>query len=99
VHADGTGHGLVGLDDNGLAQDFMNWSGLTVARGANADIIPVEAQLEFTAYQIRKYMDYYTADDDWVGVRAWHAGGKGRNTTNGTSYEQIVKGRIAELGL
>lgn len=97
VHDDGTGHGLLGLDDNGLAQDFETWSGLSLGRGANANIVPVRPQIEFCAMQIRKFLDKYTDDDSWVGVRAWHAGGTGRNTTRGTSYEQLVRAKFIDF--
>jgi len=40
VHRDGTGHGLIGLDDNGLLPDFEKFAGMSVGRGANAAIRP-----------------------------------------------------------
>lgn len=82
VHMDGHGHGLVGLDDGGLLGDFEAWAKLSVGRGATAAIIPIEAQLEFTAYMLRRFQDYYADDPElegrskaYVGARAWHAGG------------------------
>lgn len=98
VHRDGTGHGLLGYDDGGLLPDFEQWSGLSVGRGPTAAIIPVEPQLEFAARQLRKFQDYY-GEDEYVGARAWHAGGSGRNSDRGKSYETLIRQRIQELGL
>jgi hypothetical protein len=82
VHRDGTGHFLLGYDDGGLLPDFEAWSGLTIGRGANAVMAPVEPQLEFAAMKLRAYQDYYADDPElpgaskaFVGPRAWHAGG------------------------
>ena len=36
VHRDGTGHGLIGLDDNGMLPAFEKWSNFKVGRGRNA---------------------------------------------------------------
>lgn len=99
VHRDGTGHGLLGLDDNGLLADFEAWSGLSVGRGPSASIIPVEPQLEFAARQLRRYQDAYPGEGEYVGARAWHAGGGGRNSNRGQDYERLIRARIAELGL
>lgn len=118
VHRDGTGHGLLGYDDNGLLGDFEEWSGLSIGRGASAEIIPVELQLEFAAKQLRSFQDTYADDPElpgaskeFVGPRAWHAGGGykytddryrddvSRNGPRGREYEQIIRNRISELGL
>src|SRR5262249_49782932 len=55
VHDDGTGHGLVGIDDNGLMSDFEGWSGLSCGRGAAAIAIPPAVQLEYCARTIADY--------------------------------------------
>src|SRR5262249_10853500 len=55
VHLDQTGHGLLGIDDNGLMTDFESWvrqtkpgqEGYSVGRGANAASIPPEWQIEY----------------------------------------------------
>lgn len=98
-HLDQTGHGLLGLDDNGLRKDFEAWSGLYIGPGTTANIVPVEPQLEFAARQLRRYQDAYRGEGEYVGARAWHAGGAGRNNANGQNYERLIKQRIAELGL
>lgn len=98
VHRDGTGHGLLGLDDGGLRKDFEAWSGLYIGPGPTANIVPVEPQLEFAARQLRRFQDYY-GEDEFVGARAWHAGGSGRNSERGKNYERLIRARIVELGL
>lgn len=47
VHRDGTGHGLLGLDDNGLLPDFEKFSALSCGRGQNAISIPPKLQIEY----------------------------------------------------
>ncbi len=55
VHRDGTGHGLIGLDDNGLLPSFERWSGQHFGRGASARTIPPELQVEFLAKTMAEY--------------------------------------------
>lgn len=55
VHLDGTGHGLIGLDDNGMLPDFESWSGLSIGRGPEAEMIPVGQQLNYLGFAIARY--------------------------------------------
>lgn len=96
VHRDGTGHGLIGLDDNGLLPDFERWSGLRVGRGSRANTIAPEKQIEFLAKTLSDFTER-TGGDQWEAVRAWHAGFGGRNSRNGTEYESLVRGRFPEI--
>lgn len=96
VHRDGTGHGLVGLDDNGLLRDFEQWSGTTVGRGRGANTIAPEKQIEFLAKTLADYTDRL-GGDEWAAVRAWHAGVGGRNRTNGVQYERLIRDRVLEI--
>ncbi|MFT3709253.1 MAG: transglycosylase SLT domain-containing protein [Archangium sp.] len=96
VHRDGTGHGLVGLDDNGLLRDFERWSGTHVGRGRRANTIAPEKQIEFLAKTLSAYTEKL-GGDEWAAVRAWHAGVKGRNRNNGIEYERLIRDRIPEI--
>lgn len=95
VHRDGTGHGLVGLDDNGLLPDYEKWSGTQVGRGRRANTIPPEKQVEFLAMKLAQFTEKY--GDQWEAVRAWHAGGGGRNRPHAREYQALIKGRFAEI--
>ncbi|MFO0597430.1 MAG: transglycosylase SLT domain-containing protein [Myxococcaceae bacterium] len=96
VHRDGHGHGLVGLDDNGLLPDFERWSGTRVGRGRHANTIAPEKQIEFLAKTLGDYTEK-CGGDQWEAVRAWHAGFGGRNNNNGKEYERLVRGRFPEI--
>jgi len=96
VHRDGTGHGLIGLDDNGLLPDFERWSGTRVGRGRHAATIPPQKQIEFLAMKLAQLTEKF-GGDEWEAVRAWHAGTGGRNRPNGVEYETIIRGRIPEI--
>jgi soluble lytic murein transglycosylase-like protein len=96
VHRDGTGHGLVGLDDNGLLRDFEKWSGTRVGRGQRANTIAPEKQIEFLAKTLARFTQKL-GGDEWAAVRAWHAGMRGRNRSNGVAYEQLIRARIPQI--
>lgn len=93
VHRDGTGHGLVGLDDNGLLPDFERWAGVRVGRGRAAATIAPEKQIEFLAKTLADYTDR-CGGDEWAAVRAWHAGMGGRDRANGQDYEELIRGHV-----
>ena len=95
VHYDGTGHGLIGLDDNGLLPAFEKWSGLKIGRGANAKTIPPELQLEFLAKTIGEMSRQY--GDGFDAARAWHRGPGGMNDSRGQHYEVLIRGHIGRL--
>ncbi len=96
VHRDGTGHGLIGLDDNGLLPDFEQWSGTSVGRGRRAHTIAPEKQIEFLSMKLAQLTEKF-GGDEWEAVRAWHAGVGGRDRANGKDYETIIRGRIPEI--
>lgn len=95
VHRDGTGHGLIGLDDNGLLPDFEKWSGLSVGRGANARTIAPEKQIEYLAKTIGEMSQRY--GDSFAAARAWHRGPGAMNDSRGQNYEQLIRGHINRL--
>lgn len=95
VHFDGIGHGLIGLDDNGLLPDFERWSGLDVGRGANARTIPPEKQIEYLAKTIGATTQQY--GDSFAAARAWHRGAGAMNDARGQQYEALIRGHITRL--
>jgi soluble lytic murein transglycosylase-like protein len=96
VHRDGSGHGLIGLDDKGLLPDFEKWSGTRVGRGRAAATIAPERQIEFLAMKLAKLTEKFHGRE-WEAVRAWHAGNGGRNRPHAYQYERLVRGRIPEI--
>ena len=96
VHRDGTGHGLVGLDDNGLLPDFEKWSGVRVGRGRQAKTIAPEKQIEFLARRLSELTRKFHGRE-WDAVRAWHGGVKGRDRAHAREYEQLIRGRIPQI--
>lgn|GEM_PF-4424926 len=96
VHRDGTGHGLIGLDDNGLLPDFEDWANVNVGRGRRANTIAPEKQIEFLAMKLAELTEKF-GGDEWEAVRAWHAGVRGRDRSNGREYESIIRDRIPEI--
>ncbi len=96
VHRDGTGHGLIGLDDNGLLPDFERWSGTRVGRGRRANTIPPEKQIEFLAMKLGQ-LTAKRGGDQWEAVREWHGGAGGRNRPHAHAYERLIRGRIPEI--
>ncbi|MDP2272048.1 MAG: transglycosylase SLT domain-containing protein [Archangium sp.] len=96
VHDDGTGHGLIGLDDNGLLPEFEKWSGTRVGRGHRANTIAPEKQIEFLAMKLDKLTEKF-GGREWEAVRAWHGGNGGRNRPHAKHYEQLIRGRIPQI--
>ena len=96
VHRDGSGHGLIGLDDRGLLPDYEKWSGTRVGRGRHANTIPPERQIEFLAMKLGQLTEKF-GGDEWEAVRAWHAGVGGRARRNGREYEALIRGRIPQI--
>jgi hypothetical protein len=95
VHRDGTGHGLIGLDDNGLLPDFERWSGLSCGRGDNAISIPPGPQLNYCAKIVadltRQYGSAYKA------ARVWHRGAGLWDDHLGALYESLIRGHVGRL--
>jgi hypothetical protein len=95
VHADGTGHGLIGLDDNGLLPSFEKWSGQSFGRGSSARTIPPELQVEFLAKTIGELTQHH--GDSFAAAREWHRGRGGMNDSRGYHYQDLIKGHIGRL--
>lgn len=102
VHADGTGHGLLGLDDGGLLADFEAWvkrtkglSSYSAGRGYLAVSIPPEWQLEYAALKLADYSR--RLGGPWQAARAWHRGEGNRKDAKGDSYEAAIRTRVAKL--
>jgi hypothetical protein len=94
VHRDGTGHGLFGLDDNGLLPDYESWSGQSIGRGPSANIIPVESQIEYAA----KVLAVYAAELGMHGAAAaWHRGEGDWNSPRGRAYAQLIDTHMRTL--
>ncbi|MGI5861683.1 MAG: LysM peptidoglycan-binding domain-containing protein [Myxococcales bacterium] len=96
VHHDGTGHGLIGLDDNGELPRFEKWSGLRVGRGRNAKSIPPEKQIEYLAKTIGELTAKHGSG--WAAARAWHRGDYwAMNDAKGYRYESFIRQHVAAL--
>jgi soluble lytic murein transglycosylase-like protein len=103
VHRDGTGHGLLGYDDNGLLPDFEAWVRRTqpgqenfrAGRGANAVSIQPEWQLEYAAMKLAQFSRTYGGD--YAAARAWHRGPGGMNDSLGRHYENLIRGHVDRL--
>ncbi|MBZ4415674.1 C39 family peptidase [Myxococcus sp. RHSTA-1-4] len=95
VHRDGTGHGLIGLDDNGLLPSFEKWSGMQVGRGANAKTIPPEKQMEFLAKTIGDLTKKHGSS--LAAAREWHRGAGAMNDARGYDYQSKIQNHINTL--
>lgn len=95
VHRDGTGHGLIGLDDNGRLPEFERWSGLRVGRGRSAVVIPPDRQLEFLARTIADSTQRY--GDSLAAAREWHRGHGSMNDRRGQAYQDLIEGHLQDL--
>ncbi len=95
VHRDGTGHGLFGLDDNGLLPDFERWTGVQVGRGYRADIIAPELQIEYACYQMARYTAKF--GDPYTAARAWHRGERLMWDQLGANYEALIRAHVRAL--
>lgn len=95
VHDDGTGHGLIGLDDRGRLPEFERWSGLRVGRGRAAVSIPPEKQLEFLAKTLAASTREY--GDPLAAAREWHRGPGGMDDRLGRHYQRLIEGHVRDL--
>ena len=95
VHGDGTGHGLIGLDDHGLLPAFEAWSGMAVGRGAAAVSIPPGLQMRFLARTIAELTARH--GNAFAAAREWHAGRGGMNGPAGLHYEELIRAHIVKL--
>ncbi|NTX35642.1 C39 family peptidase [Myxococcus sp. CA033] len=95
VHQDGTGHGLIGLDDNGLLPSFEKWSGMQVGRGANAQTIPPEKQMEFLAKTIGDLTKKHGSS--LAAAREWHRGAGAMNDARGYDYQNKIQNHMNSL--
>lgn len=95
VHADGTGYGLFGLDDNGMLPAFEQWSGLSVGRGGGHAPTTPNQQIEFTAMQLRKYQDQL--GNAILAAQAWHRGLGAYQDELGVNYGQLIRTHMATL--
>jgi hypothetical protein len=95
VHMDHTGHGLFGLDDNGLLPDFEQWSGQSYGRGDNARSIPPKPQIEYCCKIIAAYSAQFGSA--FNAARVWHRGPGLWQDDRGTNYEALIRQHIQSL--
>ncbi len=101
VHADGTGHGLFGLDDSGGWQQLQSWLGVergSFGWGASAIVLPPGIQIEFTADLIARMTASY--GDAYTATRVWHRGptyGTDPDDWRAANYEALIRGHVAKL--
>lgn len=102
VHRDGTGHGLIGLDDNGLLPSFEASMHFRVGRGRNAKIIPPELQMQFLAQSLaqmaarnrRRHPENQGLD---AAARQWHRGPGAMNGSLGYRYQSLIRTHVRAL--
>lgn len=95
VHDDGTGHGLAGLDDNGLRKDFERWSGLYIGPGRTANVVSAEKQVEYVARRLGESKRRYGSEG--AAVREWHRGAGNMNDARGQAYERLLRAHGMEI--
>lgn len=95
VHRDGTGHGLFGLDDNGMLPGYEEWSGTSIGRGPGADLIPIAPQILYTASVLKDYHDRLGSWDS--AVAAWHRGEGQYQDSRGQNYAALIRAHEASL--
>lgn len=103
VHRDGTGHGLLGLDDNGLLGDFEQWvrqtkpgqESYSVGRGSAAQSIDPEWQIEYAAKKLSELSRAYGGD--LAATRVWHRGPTYYNDAQGWNYQNLITGHMSRL--
>jgi murein DD-endopeptidase MepM/ murein hydrolase activator NlpD len=103
VHLDGTGHGLLGYDDNGLLGDFERWVRATkpgqqnysAGRGHNAASIPPDWQIEYAAKKLSEFSRAYGGPH--AAARAWHRGPGLMDDSLGQRYEQLIRNHVNTL--
>lgn len=95
VHRDGTGHGLFGLDDNGMLPGFESWSGLNIGRGPFAAIIPEELQIRYAAMILAQYANRLGSWDN--AAAAWHRGEGQYQDARGRAYAALINTHMRTL--
>ena len=94
VHRDGTGHGLFGLDDNGLLPEAESWAGGNWGRGAGAKIIPISTQIEFACRWFASAVQRYGNEGNAAAV--WHRGGLYADEL-GQRYTALIAAHVRTL--
>lgn len=97
VHRDGTGAGLLGLDDGGQLPGFEQWSGLSIGRGQDHAMIPVELQLEYAAKVLGRLTAEKYGGDPLTAAQEWHRGWKNYADERGLRYRSLIAGHVKEL--
>lgn len=95
VHADGTGHGIAGLDDGGRRCEFERWSGEYIGSGRNANVASVDRQIEFVARTLGSTTRRYGSEN--AALREWHRGAGGMNDSRGYQYQSLIARRRQEI--
>jgi len=95
VHRDGTGHGLFGLDDNGLLPDFEQFSGISCGRGLTAISIPPKPQVDYACKIIAGYTRQFGSAIN--AARVWHRGASLWQDELGQHYEDLIRQHLQTL--
>jgi LysM repeat protein len=98
VHHDGTGHGLAGLDDNGLLPDFERFCGVApgaFGRGQDARTLNPEQQLEYLATTIAAFTRQFGSR--MAAARCWHRGPGRMDDARGFGYQSLIQSHILRL--
>lgn len=95
VHRDGTGFGLFGLDDNGMLPEFEQWAQMQVGRGSNHQPVSPDKQIEYAAYQLKRYQDQLGSAI--LAAQAWHRGLGGYQDELGVNYGNLIRAHMATL--
>jgi hypothetical protein len=95
VHRDGTGHGLFGLDDNGLLPDFEQSSGISCGRGFAAISIPPKPQIDYACKIIAAYALQFGSAIN--AARVWHRGPTLWQDELGQHYADLIRAHLQTL--
>lgn len=89
VHHDQTGHGLFGLDDNGLLPEYEAFTNTSVGRGPSAQIMPIELQIAYAKHKLQQLSTQFGGP--YNAARVWHRGAGQWQDSLADNYEALIR--------